>query len=128
MAPEADKLSHKQRKAIAALLTEPTIKAAAEKAGIGERTLHTWLDDPGFRLALNAAEGDAIDAAVRRLVGLFGGAVETLDTLRKSDKTTDSVRLRASVAILEHLFRARELRDLEVRLAALEELIHEKKP
>ena len=34
-------LSPKQDKALVALLTEPTISAAAKKAGIGERTLHT---------------------------------------------------------------------------------------
>ncbi len=48
-------LTHKQDKALIALLTEPTITAAAKKAGIGERTLYRWLDDPLFAGALRQA-------------------------------------------------------------------------
>ena len=34
-----EKLSRKQEQAVVALLTMPTIRKAAEKAGVGERTL-----------------------------------------------------------------------------------------
>ena len=48
-------LSAKQDKALIALLTEPTISAAAKKVGIGERTLHTWLRDATFTAAYREA-------------------------------------------------------------------------
>ena len=42
MPGHGDKLSRKQEQAIAALLAEPTIEAAAPKADIGLTTLKNW--------------------------------------------------------------------------------------
>ncbi len=112
------RISTKQRRAIAALLSTPTIGAAAATAEIGERTLATWLSDPVFRAELTAAEDAAVDEAVRQLVASSGAAVETMMGLLNDPKP--AIRLRAADALLNHLLKLRELRNLESRLAALE--------
>lgn len=49
-------LSTKQQAAVLALLTEPSIEAAAKKARVGSRTIHYWLkNDPAFVDELRAA-------------------------------------------------------------------------
>jgi hypothetical protein len=71
-----EKLTPRQRRAIAALLSSRDVKAAALAAKVGARTLYRWLDDQSFRNALSAAESEAIDTATRRLIGLEDSAVD----------------------------------------------------
>lgn len=116
------KLTYKQRKAIAALLSEPTVQRAAEKAGVGERTLHRWLDENlRFQEGLTLAESRAIDKATRRLVILQDEAIQTIEEIMTDDNAPASTRLRAATSVLDYLLKLRELRNVEQRLAALEE-------
>lgn len=117
------KLPAKQVKAISALLSHRTQAEAACAAGIGERTLATWLTQPQFQTALRAAEGDAIDAAVREMLSLQGDAIDVLAGLMSDVEVKASVRLRAAQITLDNLLRLRELRNVEARLARLEELM-----
>lgn len=117
-----DGISTKQKKAIAAILTTSTQEEAAEAAGVGHRTLARWLaEDAAFRQELKRAEGDAIDAAVRRLVGLQDAVVNVFDDVLADPSVSPTVRLRAASAVIDYLLRLRELRNLEERLTALEE-------
>ena len=117
---ENSRLTPKQRRGIAALLTCPTITEAAQVAECGERTLYTWLDDPAFLAELRAAEDAMVDAAVRQLAVAAGAAVAALADL--VDNGQPAVRLKAADAILNHLLRLRELRNLEGRITELEKL------
>ena len=117
-------LTVKQRKAIAALLMARDVQSAAAQAGVGERTLHRWLkEDEEFQTQLRAAETDAIDTAVRRLTGLAEYAINVLITVMADKAISPSVRLRASLAILEQLVRLREFATLEERVARMELLL-----
>lgn len=115
-----DTLTPKQHKAIAALLGEPTIKAAAEKLGIGERTLHTWLGEPAFEAAYRAARRDAVRQAVAQLQRSAGSAAATLASIAENKAERGHVRVQAARAVLELAIRAVELEDLDARLRALE--------
>ena len=46
-----EKLSRKQEQAIAALLEQPTIDAAAQVVGVSERTIRNWLKVCKFQVA-----------------------------------------------------------------------------
>lgn len=119
-------ITTKQQKAIAALLSEKTIGAAAKSAGVGERTLYTWLDEPNFKAALRSAEREILDEVTRRL---SAGQSLALDTLQKlvTSARHESTKLRASVAWLELSLKFRDINDIEDRLTALEAAIHDKK-
>ena len=117
---ENSRLTPKQRRAIAALLSCPTIVEAAQLAECGERTLYTWLDDPAFRTELRAAEDAVVDTAVRALATAGGKAVSALADLVENGNAP--VRLKAADAILNHLLKLRELRNLEGRITELERL------
>lgn len=118
-------LTTKQRRAIAALLTERTIGQAARVADVGERTLHTWLSDSDFRAALVIEEGEAIDAATRRLIALQDAAVDVFADILDNPKIKATTRLRAAQGVLDYLLKLRELRNLEQRLAELERKANE---
>jgi len=114
-------------RAIAALLTARNVQEAAKLAGVSERTLSRWLAEPGFRAGLLTAEGDAIDAATRRLLTLQQAAIDTLEQVLGDVGAGPGVRLRAAQAVLEHMLRLREQRTTEERLTALEAAFHDNK-
>ena len=113
----------KQQKAIAALLSERTTRDAAKAAGVSEKTLYQWLNEPAFRAALREAEKSILDDVTRRL---SAGASLALDTLKKLVQSArhESTKLRASVAWLELSLKYRDMHDIEERLTALEAAIN----
>jgi transposase len=113
----------KQHKAITALLSERTTRDAAKAAGVSEKTLYQWLNEPAFRAALREAEKSILDDVTRRL---SAGASLALDTLKKLVQSArhESTKLRASVAWLELSLKYRDMHDIEERLTALEAAIN----
>ena len=128
MAGKIDILTPQQQKACLALLTEPTISAAAQAAGVGERTLYRWLDDPTFATAYRAARRQAVSQAIARLQQLSSGAVAVLAQVAADKNARASSRVAAATKILEVAIKAVELEDLEARISVLEEAQHANKP
>jgi hypothetical protein len=108
---QRQKLSSKQEAAIAALLTEPTYAAAADKVGIGRTTLYRWLNLPVFRAACRSARRELVEATIGRIQAASGQAVETLLTVARQGRR-DGDRVRAAVALLDHA--GRGLADADV--------------
>jgi len=113
-------LSAKQRRAVAALLTEPDTTAAAKAAGVSRDTLYRWLAEPAFQAALRDAEAGAIAAVSRALVRLAERAAATLDGAMTDPAAASSTKVRAADIVLARLLQVRELVALESRVAELE--------
>lgn len=115
-----DGLSPLQRRAVAALVTSKTQRAAAASLGIAERTLARWLIDANFQLALSQAEGELIAGATRRLLGLQDAAIDALEAIFNDKEASHSVKVRAIALAIDALLRLRELASVEKRLTELE--------
>jgi len=113
-------LTPKKHKAIVALMEERTIAEAAEKAGVGERTLYRWLKEPDFKTALIEAETQHAETASRRLAYGTRYALDTLLRIMAGKYSSDSTRLGAARAWLDIYSRTRDDRDLDRRITALE--------
>ena len=113
------KLSAIQHRAITELLSSKSVAAAAVATGVHERTLFRWMGEPDFRQALSDAEGALLDAATRRLLKLQEKALDTLEAAL--DGGSEGARLRAAQTAIEHMPKIRETRNLEQRLAELEQ-------
>jgi hypothetical protein len=104
---------------ILALACGATPENAAQKAGLGLRTVYRRLAEPGFRARVDAVRADI----VRRLAGVLTtasiGAINTFTTLQAS-AVSESVRLGAARATLELGCKLRESVELTERLAAVE--------
>ena len=107
----------KHEAAITALMTHSTMTEAATAAGIGERTLRRWLQDPGFLTAYREARRQAVDTALAQLQSLCAEAVQAL---RNNLAPRGPSSVAAARAILEHATGAVELADVFERLEALE--------
>jgi hypothetical protein len=102
-----------------ALAVGKPVRAAATRAGIGERTLYTWLKRPTFRRRVAELRERLVAEAVGRLSRAMAGAAWVLVRLLRSED--EATRLRAARAILELGVKVREHGELERRLAELEE-------
>jgi hypothetical protein len=119
-------ITTKQHKAIAALLSERTIGAAAKKAGIAERTLYTWMNEPAFRAALRDVEKSMLESVTRRLSVGQSAALDTLETLITKAKH-ESTRRQAAIDWLNLSLKFIDVLNIDERLTALEAALHDKK-
>ena len=115
-----DNLSPKQEKAIAALLTEPTVERAAHAAGVGERTLYEWLDQPAFKAEYRRCRREAFSQAIALTQRYAPLAVQTLTKIMADPDSPAASRVQASNTLLKFGRDALELDDLAVRLDGVE--------
>ena len=121
MAQNTPALTIKQRRAIAGLLSCPTVGDAAKHAGVGDRTVFRWLsDDANFQTELRRQQDRAIDAAVSRLSGQARSAANTLISIHEDEGTAPAVRVQAATQILNAVLKLKEHRDLAERIEELE--------
>lgn len=105
-----EKRSRKMDTAISALLSEPTLDAAARKAEVSVSSLKRWQKHPDFKALLEKARREVAQGAVTRLQGSMTLAVKTLtDVMTNGSKDGD--RIRAAAAVLQYGFRGVELAD-----------------
>src|SRR5579884_1602289 len=106
-----------------ALATGQEIKATAAACGVAESTIHRWLHEESFRQRVDELRTALFDAAVGKLAGLSGQAVDVLERLLTSKK--EAVRLSAARTILQLGPDLREQTDLAARLDDLKRRIEE---
>jgi len=117
-------ISTRQRKAIPFLVNSPTVEEGCKRAKISREAYYQWLSDPLFKDELKRQRDQVIDEALNVMKANMTKAVNTLVKLLK----TKNEFLRRSVAndILGHVLKAKELEDLEGRVAAMEKIVKEK--
>jgi hypothetical protein len=127
MIPQETATWNARQERVAVLLAAGrSIKAAAEEAGVGERTAHSWLDRPDYRGFVHGMRARLLDEAVGRLAGAANVAVGTLVDLLGNESPT--VRLRAATGVLDALLRVREHVELSDRVARLERVADGSRP
>jgi len=104
--------------AVAALLSQPTIEAAAATIGVNERTLRRWLTEPEFKAAYRTARREVVESAIGRLQAVATRAVDALE--RNLGCGIPAVEVGAAKAVLDQAIKAVEWVDLAERVEALE--------
>ena len=121
---ENDTLTRRQRRALAALLSQPTIAAAAQKAGIGRKTMYSYMAEPAFQTALQQQQSQLLQGAVARLAALLHKSLDVV-SLDMEPAVDDALRLRAAGLVLRHIASLLTFADLERRIMELEALHNE---
>lgn len=106
---------------IVTLACGDTVKEAAERAGVGERTVYRRLADQSFIAKVNKARNMMISQAVGKLSLNCAKAAETLEKLLDSDNPR--IRLQAAKAIMDHAIKLSDNWAIEQRLHYLEEVM-----
>jgi hypothetical protein len=104
--------------AIAALLTEPTLEAAAARAGVAKKTLCRWLAESSFKARYREARRQVVEGAIGRLQAAATLAVDALE--RNLTCGIPAVEVGAARSVLDHAIKAVETGDVLERLEALE--------
>lgn len=120
MAGHGQRRERLQEAAIVALMTCPTIPAAAQQVGICEKTLDSWLKDAAFSTAYRQARRDAVVQAVAVMEKAATSASETL--LRNLRCGQPAVEVSAAKAIFDLVLRdetERRIDELEALLTSL---------
>jgi hypothetical protein len=115
------KLGRKMEQAIAAMLTQPNLDAAARTSGVGATTLLRWQKLPEFQKAYREARRAAFGQSISRLQQASSAAVSTLLKIMVDPSAPPSTRVRAADSVLDHSKQAIEIEDIDVRVAALEQ-------
>ena len=114
-------LTTRKRRFVAALLETPTLREAAEAAGVSEPTGWRYLRDAQVRAEL----GRRTDALLTQAAsGLASDLAEARQTLREIHRDADApagARVSAARAVTDTALRIFELVALADRVAALEE-------
>jgi hypothetical protein len=112
--------ANRRAAAIRALLTAPTIAAAAAQIGVNEKTLDRWLADASFAAAVRAAQRRIFACALGSLHASLADAVATLRAGLAADPAPPPTRVRAAIALIDLALRAHDTLDVEERLSRLE--------
>ncbi|MHC4463246.1 MAG: phBC6A51 family helix-turn-helix protein [Planctomycetota bacterium] len=113
----------RQLKAIPLIVTSPTYTEGCKKAKLNRTTFYQWLKNPEFKAELDRQRDEVADEAFSVLSQSLTKAVEALTGLLD----TQDERLKRLVCkdIIEHILKYREVKDLEERIAALEQRLSE---
>lgn len=125
MAGHGEKKVRKRDTAVLALLTEPTIRKAAEKTGVNESTLWRWMQEEDFKKQYQQAKQEAVGQATSRLRQSMTSAVDALVDMAENPKTPAIARANAARTLLEFGFKAHETEEMQQRIEALEEALQE---
>ena len=87
---------------IAALLDHGTIRAAAQAAGISERTLYDRMNRGEFQALYKSAKADLIRAAVLNINRQLQAAIDTVVEVMQDPDNNAAVRLQAAHTILNN--------------------------
>lgn len=120
------KLSAKQEAFIAALLSQPSIIAAARSIDLPEATAHRWLKLDHFKEAYHAAKQDRFTSALEMLQAGVSVAIKTLHKNMTSDDVPAGVQLRAAQIWLATAIDIHKMSELEQKIAELEEIVMER--
>ena len=112
-------MTERQLKAIPHIVTASTYTEGIKNAKVSRKAFYAWMKDPEFKAELVRQRHQIADEAFGILEQSMTQAVESLTGLLK----TDDDRLKRQVCndILEHVLKYKEIRQLEERLAVLEE-------
>jgi len=108
-----------------ALAYGATVATAASKAGLSERTVYRWLDDPAFRQQVTQARADLVQRTAGMLMGTGPGAVKTLVDLQHDVSVPPAVRRGSARDVLAMGLGFGERVALEQRVAGLEERLED---
>jgi hypothetical protein len=99
------KLADKQEEAIAALVAQPTAKAAAELVGVDEHTITRWKRDPSFARAYQEARERIFVETVEALAGASVQAVQALVNVARGEHVPPEQKIEAATRLLEFIMR-----------------------
>lgn len=106
---DKNSLTTKQIKFIDAMLTEPTIEKACQKAGVSRATGHKYLKVAAVKKTLRIKQDEIMDKTTQMLYLASSNAVTVLSDIMLNTKVNPFIRTQAAKAILEQSYKTHEI-------------------
>lgn len=118
-------MTQRETRALQALLTQPTKKAAAAAAGIGESTLRTYLAKPEFQAAYNEALSGLISDATIQAKQSLAPALSVLREIMENGGEAAAQRVQAARVSIDCALKLTTVYEQEKKLEELERLVNQ---
>ena len=105
---------------VTALLEKGSIRAAAAKLGLKERTIYDRMKTEDFKALFKQAKTDYLKSATAKLQSNIGKAADTLVNVMEAEETPPSTKVYCANSILQQALKFTENVDIIDRLEALE--------
>ncbi|MBQ8133129.1 MAG: hypothetical protein IJ192_01770 [Clostridia bacterium] len=105
---------------ISALLTEPTIKRAADKCQLSQRQIHERMKNADFQKQYKAAKSQILETTTAALQSQISKSTETVIKIMNDPKNAPQIRLNAADMIFRHCMKLTETVDIIQRIEVLE--------
>lgn len=112
--------SAKDEKIMAALLANPTIRAASQACGVSETQIYARLRNPAFKARYQDARQELLAGATRALQAHLADAITVMVEICRDTKAAPQIRLNAADAILRNSLRLTEQEEILTELRKLE--------
>ena len=96
-------LTHRQERALRALVAYPSVREASRAVEIPERTLYRWIRQRHFRTVLEEAESDPLEVNRERRRFLADDALAVLHRVMSDAETPVAARVDAARTFLQYL-------------------------
>lgn len=113
-------MTHKQERALQALLSSRTVKEAAEKAGTTDNTIRRYMKDPEFVTAYKDRVAEIMGAATRNLQQHLTSAIDRLGRIVTDDEESGTNQIAAARTLLDYGLKFTEFNDILSELETAE--------
>lgn len=110
-----------QEQVIAALLTSSSRREAAKAAGVSERTVYSYLQDPDVQRAYAQARQALVTDATGQIQRALGSAIAILTATVRDDTAQARERIAAARALLDYGIKYSISADISRRIEELEQ-------
>ena len=108
---------------IAALLSNPTVRAAAAVCGISETQIYDRLRKPAFKEKYDQARLELLQQSTGYLQGIVGDAIRKMYEIMNDPDNAATVQLQAATAITRTQLAMTEQTDILTQLAELKKAV-----
>lgn len=102
-------MTPKQERALAALISCPTARAAAKSAGLSESALRRYKQDPVFQAEYRKRCNELLEAACTKAKSALPPAIERLNAIVQDDTQQPREQIAAARAVCEYSLRLNAL-------------------
>lgn len=108
---------------LAALLSHPTVKAAAAASGISETQIFARLRTPAFKEKYDRARHELLAQSTAFIQAITGEALEKMRQIMNDPDAAPQVQLNAASAIASNALKMTEQADILAQLAELKKAV-----
>lgn len=104
-------------------MTTSTVREAARKSGLSEKTIRNYIDNDEFRRELRNAAAERTNAISRKLTDISAEAVTALSDIITSEEVPPTVKISAIRTALEYSLKFYELSEITGELEELRDAV-----